>query len=269
MIFVDCTGSSDISYKYLNLFEKGYSVVASNKITFAAPYSQYKALKTAAVENGVSLKYETTVGAALPILESISRSVNSGDTILKVDAVLSGTMNFIFSSYAGGSDGRTFAEVVRTAQEKGYSEPDPRLDLSGRDVLRKLLILAREAGVPLDEADVKITPALGDEFFKGKVPEFFEKLAAAEPEFAASYKAAADKGLRQRFLASLVRNGDGTYTAKMGLQEVGPGNPLYNLSGTDNCAIITTEFYPSPLVVQGAGAGAYQTASGVLNDILI
>ena len=268
-VFVDCTGSSDISYKYLNLFEKGYSVVASNKITFAAPYSQYKALKTAAVENGVSLKYETTVGAALPILESISRSVNSGDTILKVDAVLSGTMNFIFSSYAGGSDGRTFAEVVRTAQEKGYSEPDPRLDLSGRDVLRKLLILAREAGVPLDEADVKITPALGDEFFKGKVPEFFEKLAAAEPEFAASYKAAADKGLRQRFLASLVRNGDGTYTAKMGLQEVGPGNPLYNLSGTDNCAIITTEFYPSPLVVQGAGAGAYQTASGVLNDILI
>ena len=143
-IFVDCTASSDISYKYLNLFEKGYSVVASNKITFAAPYVQYHKLKTSAVENGVSLRYETTVGAALPILESIARSVNSGDDIARVDAVLSGTLNYIFSTYKGGEDGKTFADVVRQAQEAGYSEPDPRLDLSGRDVLRKLLILSRD-----------------------------------------------------------------------------------------------------------------------------
>ena len=213
-IFVDCTASSDISYKYLNLFERGYSVVASNKITFAAPYKQYKALKTSAVENRVSLRYETTVGAALPILESISRSVNSGDAIVSIEAVLSGTMNYIFSTYKGGEDGKTFYDVVKYAKEAGYSEPDPRLDLSGRDVLRKLLILSREAGAPIDEADVHIDPVLG-------------------------------------------------------LQAVGPDRPLYSLCGTDNAALIKTEFYPSPLVIQGAGAGAYQTASGTLNDILM
>lgn len=267
-IFVDCTASSDISYKYLNLFENGYSVVASNKITFAAPYKQYETLKTSAVENGVSLKYETTVGAALPILESISRSVNSGDEIEKIEAVLSGTLNYIFSTYCGGEDGKTFHDVVKYAKEAGYSEPDPRLDLSGRDVLRKLLILSREAGVEIDEADVEIDPVLGPEFFTGKVNEFFEKLAASESMFASSYKEAASQGLRQRFIASLIKTENG-YKASMGLKAVGPDHPLYNLSGTNNSAIITTAFYPSPLVVQGAGAGAYQTASGVLNDILI
>ena len=272
-IFVDCTASSDISYKYLNLFERGYSVVASNKITFAAPYKQYKALKTSAVENRVSLRYETTVGAALPILESISRSVNSGDAIVSIEAVLSGTMNYIFSTYKGGEDGKTFYDVVKYAKEAGYSEPDPRLDLSGRDVLRKLLILSREAGAPIDEADVHIDPVLGPEFFEGKVPEFFEKLAANEAQFAASYKAAADKGLRQRFVASLVAEKDAqgnvVYKASMGLKAVGPDSPLFSLCGTDNAALIKTEFYPSPLVIQGAGAGAYQTASGTLNDILM
>ena len=272
-IFVDCTASSDISYKYLNLFERGYSVVASNKITFAAPYKQYKALKTSAVENRVSLRYETTVGAALPILESISRSVNSGDAIVSIEAVLSGTMNYIFSTYKGGEDGKTFYDVVKYAKEAGYSEPDPRLDLSGRDVLRKLLILSREAGAPIDEADVHIDPVLGPEFFEGKVPEFFEKLAANEAQFAASYKAAADKDLRQRFVASLVAEKDAqgnvVYKASMGLKAVGPDSPLYSLCGTDNAALIKTEFYPSPLVIQGAGAGAYQTASGTLNDILM
>ena len=271
-IFVDCTASSDISYKYLNLFEKGYSVVASNKITFAAPYVQYHKLKTFAVENGVSLRYETTVGAALPILESIARSVNSGDDIARVDAVLSGTLNYIFSTYKGGEDGKTFADVVRQAQEAGYSEPDPRLDLSGRDVLRKLLILSREAGAAIDEADVEIDPILGPEFFSGKVPAFYEMLAANESSFAAAYRTAADKGLRQRFVASLVavpEEGGVHYKASMGLQCVGPENPLFNLCGTDNAALIKTAFYPSPLVVQGAGAGAYQTASGVLNDILL
>lgn len=267
-IFVDITASSDISYKYLNLFKHGYSVVAGNKITFAAPYKQYKALKEAAVENGVSLKYETTVGAALPILESVARSVNSGDEIQKIEAVLSGTLNYIFSTYCGGEDGKTFHDIVKFAKEAGYSEPDPRLDLSGRDVLRKLLIISREAGVPVNEADVQIDPILGPEFFEGTVPEFFAKLAENEEKFSASYKEAASKGLRQRFIASLEKTENG-YRAAMGLKSVGPEHPLYNLCGTNNSAIITTEFYPSPLVVQGAGAGAYQTASGVLNDILI
>ena len=269
-VFVDCTGSSDIAYKYMNLFKKGYSVVACNKITFSAPYEQYAVLKASALENNASLRYETTVGAALPILESISRSVNSGDEIVRIEAVLSGTLNYIFSNYAGG-EGGTFAEVVKRAQDAGYTEPDPRLDLSGRDVLRKLIILSREAGVPLDEKDVEISPILGPKFFEGKVPAFYQMLADNETMFAARYHEAADKGLRQRFVASLVKDETSPlgYKAKIGLEAVAEGHPLFGLCGTDNAAIIKTDFYPSPLVVQGAGAGAYQTASGVLNDILL
>ena len=269
-VFVDCTGSSDIAYKYMNLFKRGYSVVACNKITFSAPYSQYASLKSAALENVASLRYETTVGAALPILESISRSVNSGDEIIRIEAVLSGTLNYIFSTYAGG-EGGTFAEVVKRAQDAGYTEPDPRLDLSGRDVLRKLIILSREAGVPLEEKDVEISPILGPEFFEGKVPAFYRMLEENEAAFASRYREAAEKGLRQRFVASLTRDEESPlgYRARIGLEAVDASHPLFGLCGTDNSAIIKTGFYPSPLVIQGAGAGAYQTASGVLNDILM
>lgn len=269
-VFVDCTASSDIAYKYMNLFRRGYSVVACNKITFSSPYTQYKALKNAALENGAALRYETTVGAALPVLESIARSVNSGDEILKVEAVLSGTLNYIFSTYRGG-EGGTFAEVVRRAQEAGYTEPDPRLDLSGRDVLRKLLILSREAGVPVDEQDVEIEPILGPEFFGVKQDAFYRLLEEHEADFAARYNEAAARGLRQRYIASLVKDSSSAlgYKVRMSLENVPEGHPLFNLCGTDNAAIITTSFYPSPLVIQGAGAGARQTASGVLNDILL
>ena len=268
-VFVDCTASSDIAYKYMNLFKRGYSVVACNKITFSAPFKQYEFLKQTALENGTSLKYETTVGAALPVLESISRSVNSGDNINKIEAVLSGTLNYIFSTYKGGEDGLTFAQVVKNAQDAGYTEPDPRLDLSGRDVLRKLLILSREAGVPLDEDNVEINPILGPEFFDCKIPEFYKLLSENEEFFSNRYNEAAKNGNIQRFIASLVRKEDGSYLAKLGLENVDSSNPLFNLSGTDNCALIKTDFYPSPLVVQGAGAGAMQTASGLLNDILL
>ena len=268
-VFVDCTASSDIAYKYMNLFKKGYSVVACNKITFSSPYKQYKLIKSAAIENCATLRYETTVGAALPILESISRSVNSGDEIFTIEAVLSGTLNYIFSTYDGGKNS-TFAEVVRAAQEAGYTEPDPRLDLSGRDVLRKLLILSREAGIPLDEKDVHIDPILSEEFFEGSVDEFYKKLAENEAFFADRYEKSASKGFRQRFVASLVQDptSETGYKASIGLQDIAEGNPLYILCGTDNAALIKTDFYPSPLVVQGAGAGARQTASGILNDIL-
>ncbi len=269
-VFVDCTASADIAFKYMNLFKKGYSVVACNKITFSLPYVQYAAVKEAAIEVGAALRYETTVGAALPILESISRSVHSGDEIVRIEAVLSGTLNYIFSNYAGG-EGGTFAEVVRRAQDGGYTEPDPRLDLSGRDVLRKLLILSREAGVKLDEKDVEIHHILGEEFFEGDVEAFYRKLDENEEKFATQYKEAAQKGLRQRFVASLVKDKTSSfgYRAKIGLENVDPDSPLYNLMGADNCALVQTDFYPSPLVIQGAGAGAYQTASGVLNDILM
>ena len=269
-VFVDCTASADIAFKYMNLFKRGYSVVACNKITFSAPYKHYAALKSAAIEIGATLRYETTVGAALPILESISRSVHSGDEILRIEAVLSGTLNYIFSNYAGGIGG-TFAEVVKRAQDAGYTEPDPRLDLSGRDVLRKLLILSREAGVGIDEKDVDVSPILPEEFFEGDVEAFYAKLAANEDMFAAQYKEAAAQGLRQRFVASLLKDAEAPfgYKARIGLERVEASHPLYSLCGTDNAALIQTEFYPSPLVVQGAGAGAYQTASGVLNDIIM
>ena len=269
-VFVDCTASADIAFKYMHLFKKGYSVVACNKITFSLPYKQYAALKEAAIEIGATLRYETTVGAALPILESISRSVHSGDEIIRSEAVLSGTLNYIFSNYAGG-EGGTFAQVVRRAQEAGYTEPDPRLDLSGRDVLRKLIILSREAGVGIDEQDVEISSILGDEFFEGDVEAFYKKLEENEEMFAARYNEAASKGLRQRFIASLVKdeNAPFGYKAKIGLESVSSEHPLFSLCGTDNAALIQTDFYPSPLVVQGAGAGAYQTASGVLNDIIV
>ena len=269
-VFVDCTASADIAFKYMHLFKKGYSVVACNKITFSLPYKQYASLKEAAIEIGATLRYETTVGAALPILESISRSVHSGDEIIRIEAVLSGTLNYIFSNYAGG-EGGTFAEVVKRAQDAGYTEPDPRLDLSGRDVLRKLLILSREAGVGIDEQDVEISPILGEDFFEGDIASFYAKLASSEDMFAARYNEAASKGLRQRFVASLVKDDKAPlgYKAKIGLENVDASHPLYNLCGTDNAALIKTDFYPSPLVVQGAGAGAYQTASGVLNDIIM
>ena len=269
-VFVDCTASADIAFKYMNLFKRGYSVVACNKITFSLPYKQYAAVKEAAIEIGATLRYETTVGAALPILESISRSVHSGDEILRIEAVLSGTLNYIFSNYAGG-EGGTFAEVVKRAQDAGYTEPDPRLDLSGRDVLRKLLILSREAGVGIDEKDVEISSILPEDFFEGDVEAFYAKLAENEAMFAARYNEAASKGLRQRFVASLVKDNGSPfgYKAKIGLECVDASHPLFSLCGTDNAALIQTDFYPSPLVVQGAGAGAYQTASGVLNDIIM
>ncbi len=270
-VFVDCTASSDISYKYINLFRRGYSVVACNKITFSAPYVQYAALKKAALETGASLRYETTVGAALPILQAVSGSINAGDRIHSIEAVLSGTMNYIFSTYRGGpacGAELTFAQVVRKAQEAGYTEPDPRLDLSGRDVLRKLLILSREAGVAVDEKDVEMIPVLGPEFFGVKADAFYRLLEENEEVFAGRYRAAAAKGCRLRFVASLEEDGTGEYRAGIGLREMPENHPLYNLCGTDNSAIITTDFYPSPMVIQGAGAGAFQTAGGILNDIL-
>lgn len=264
-ILVDMTASADIGAKYKSLMSHGYSIVSCNKIPFAVPYPDYEELCKAAAASGVSLRHETTVGAALPILESISRSVNSGDKIHRIEAVLSGTLNYILSTYDGT---KPFAEIVRQAQEAGYSEPDPRKDLSGKDVLRKLLIMGREAGIPLEEGDVEIGPLLGETYFEGSVEDFYARLAAGEEDFRGLYAKAASAGLRLRFTATLERDGE-KWKAAMGLREVGPDSPLFNLCGTDNAAIIKTDFYPSPLVIRGAGAGALQTASGILNDILL
>lgn len=268
-VFVDCTASPDAACKYIPLAEKGYSIVSCNKILFSAPISRYKALKKTAAESGITLKYGTTVGAALPVLESVSRCVNAGDEIHTVEAVLSGTLNYIFSTYDGGKT-ISFADTVRKAQASGYSEPDPRIDLSCRDVLRKLVILAREAGIDIDEQDVETVPILGNEFFEGDVESFFRKLEENEDTFATEFQAAADAGKKRRIVASLIRdcNTRTGYSARISATGISPDHPLYNLEGTDNCAIIKTEFYPSPLIIRGAGAGAKQTASGILDDIL-
>lgn len=268
-VFVDCTASEDVACKYPLLFQHGYSVVACNKIAFSFPYSQYRAIRSSALENGVSLRYETTVGAALPVLDAVSRCVCSGDRIHRIEAVLSGTLNYIFSTYDGGT-AVTFADTVRQAVEAGYAEPDPRIDLSGRDVLRKLLILAREAGLPLEEEDVAVEPLLPAEYFEGGTEDFYRRLQEHEPELAARYRDAGERGLRRRVVASLVHCPDAAtgYRASIVLKEVGEDHPLFNLTGTDNAVLLETDFYPSPLVIQGAGAGAYQTASGILNDIL-
>jgi len=239
-VFVDCTASEEVCNHYMFLIENGYNIIACNKIFFSSPYDAYRSVKDAAVAHGKSIKYETTVGAALPILESIARCVNSGDTLIKVEAVLSGTLNFLCSHYEGDD----FQGLVMEAKRLGYTEPDPNEDLSGRDVLRKLIILCREAGVSVNEKDVKM-----EAFPVAQVKE--------------RYDAAASKGMKLRYVASL-ENGE----ARIELKAVGPKSPLYALIGTDNAAIITTTDYPSPLVVQGAGAGPRQTAGGLLNDIL-
>ena len=246
-VFVDCTANPDLGFRYPELFRAGYPVVACNKIPFSSSYEQYEALKAQALKAGVGLKYETTAGAALPILETIDKVLNCGDRIQKIQACVSGTLGYLFDRYDGSVP---FADIVEEARQKGYTEPDPSIDLSGRDVLRKLLILSRQTGIPLEEAEVDMEP----------VPE--------ADEVVRRHGEATAKGLKLRYIASLTIAEDGSYHAACRLESVGPDSPLYWLRGTDNAAVITTEDYPSPLLIQGAGAGARQTAGGLLGDIL-
>ena len=243
---MDCTASSETGLRYPQLFKAGYSVVACNKIPFAGPYEAYASLKKAAVQAGVKLLHETTVGAALPILESLNRLVVSGDKLDGVEALLSGTLGWLCSHY----EGHDFEALVEEARQKGYTEPNPALDLSGEDVRRKLVILAREAGIPLEGSEVDLEP-----FPSGKVLE-------------QAYADATAAGKRLRYVARLTRDAATGWKASARLEAVGPESPLFGLSGTVNCCAITSADYPSPLVIQGGGAGARQTAGGVLNDIL-
>ena len=254
-VFVDCTASSEVACRYKQLLLLGYHVVACNKIAFSAPDNPLPALHAAALAGGVTLRYETTVGSSLPVLESVSRIVAGGDRLQAVEAVLSGTLAWLFDRYAGGSDGVTFASLVEQARVAGYTEPDPAIDLSGRDVLRKLLILGREAGISLEESDIEQAP----------LPTVSDEAA-----FAALHADAERQGAKLRYVASLVQDLSAPkgWRATIGLQAVGPDSPLYALHGTDNCALFRTGDYASPLVIQGAGAGARITASGLLNDIL-
>lgn len=243
-IFVDCTANPDMGFKYTLLANQKYSVVTCNKIPFSGPYNSFDSLRRAGQRNGVALRFETTVGAALPIIETINRCINCGDKIHKVEAVLSGTLSYLFDKYDGGD----FGALVQEAKAKGYTEPDPRIDLSGRDVLRKLLIISRLAGLQLEEKDVTLAA----------VPE-------DEKEVQKLYNDAKAIGKKLKYVAEIDFD---KKSAVIGLRQIDQDNALYGLRGTDNAALITTDDYPSPMVIQGAGAGARQTAGGILNDIL-
>ncbi len=265
-VFVDCTDSESLYQRYPELFAAGLNVVSSNRRSFAVPYVTYASLHAAARENGAFFRYETTVGAALPILESISRGTNSCDEILSIEAVVSCTLNQILGDYRPG--GESFASLVRKAQEAGLTEPDPRQDLGGKDALRKLLILAREAGVRLEEEDVQVTPVIPQELFGVPMERFYEGLEAAEPLFAEAAREADAQGFRRRFVASLEKMPSGTFRAGIGIRNVPPVHPAYHLRGTENAIIVRSAFHPYPLVIQGPGEGAREAASSILNDIL-
>ena len=266
-VFVDCTDSETLYRRYEDLFRAGLHIVSSNRRSFAVPYVEYAAMQAAARENGCFFRYETTVGAALPMLESLAIGANSCDEVVSIEAVVSCTLNQILSAYG---EGPTFASLVRAAQEAGLTEPDPRLDLGGRDALRKLLILAREAGVRLEEEDVDIRPLIPQNLFGVSLDDFYRGLEEMEPVFAEAHRQASRSGCRRRFVAFLEKDGSAPlgYRAGIRVQQVPQEHPAYHLRGTENAILIRSAFHPTPIVIQGPGEGARQAAASLLNDIL-
>ena len=260
-IFVDVTANPAAADIYAGLLEKSVAVVACNKVAASSSYAHYARLKSLSKEFNASYLFETNVGAALPIIGTLNDLTRSGDVVRRMEAVLSGTLNFVFNNYDGS---RPFADVVRQAQAEGYTEPDPRLDLSGSDVARKILILAREVGEVIEMSEIDINGFLPPACLEGDVEAFYTQMAAHESQFRALYDAATAAGKRLKFVA---RYADGHAT--VGLQQVAPGHDLYDLRGKDNVVLFYTDRYlDQPLVVKGAGAGAEVTASGVFADII-
>jgi bifunctional aspartokinase / homoserine dehydrogenase 1 len=260
-IFIDCTADEDVASRYKDILSKYVSVVTANKIACSSEYSYYQKLRSIATERGVRFIYETTVGAGLPIIKTINDLVVSGDRILKIEAVLSGTMNFIFNEL--GPD-MPLSTAIKKAREKGYSEPDPRVDLSGTDVVRKILILAREAGYPIEKEDVVVSKFLPDDCFKGDLNSFFEKVRKYDNEFEQKRKELATQNRKWRFFATLD-NGK----ARVELLTIGTDHPSYNLEGSNNIILLTTTRYKElPMVIKGYGAGAEVTAAGVFADLM-
>ena len=263
-VFVDVTAHETVANVYAQLLEKAVSVVACNKIACSSPYANYAKLKSLARQYNAAFLFETNVGASLPIIGTLNDLVRSGDSIHKIEAVLSGTLNFVFNNYAGGKDGKSFAQVVKQAQEEGYTEPDPRLDLGGTDVMRKIMILAREAGQKIEMEDISNNAFLPASCFNGSVADFYVEMEKQEDHFKKLYEAAAAEGCKLKFVASF-ENGK----AKVGLQHIQPSSDFYHLYGKDNLVLFYSMRYPElPLVIKGAGAGADVTASGVFADII-
>lgn len=260
-VFVDCTASKEIASLYQTLVENNISVVAANKIAASSQYSDYIKLKQTALARGVKFRYETNVGAGLPIIGTINDLRNSGDKILKIEAVLSGTLNFIFNEIAANVP---FSETVKRAKEQGYSEPDPRIDLSGTDVIRKLVILAREAGYKVEQEDVEKHLFVPDDFFRGTVEDFWKKLPILDEEFEKKRKLLEEQKKHWRFVATMDHG-----KTNVALQTVDSTHPFYNLEGSNNIVLLTTERYKEyPMQIQGYGAGASVTAAGVFANIM-
>ena len=260
-VFVDCTASNEIAQLYQTFLEHNISVIAANKIAASSEYDKYIQLKNTALAKGVKFRFETNVGAGLPIIGTINDLRNSGDKILKIEAVLSGTLNFIFNKI---SKDVPFSETVRRAKEQGYSEPDPRIDLSGTDVIRKLVILTREAGYKIEQTDVEKHLFVPDDYFKGTVEDFWKKLPQLDAAFEEKRRKLEEKGKHWRFVATMDHG-----KANVALKDVDRNHPFYNLEGSNNIVLLTTERYKEyPMLIQGYGAGASVTAAGVFANIM-
>ena len=260
-VFVDCTASAEVAGLYEDLLSNNISVVAANKVAASSDYDNYAKLKATARKRGVKYLFETNVGAGLPIINTINDLINSGDKILKLEAVLSGTLNFIFNKISADVP---FSETVRLAKEEGYSEPDPRIDLSGKDVVRKLVILSREAGYKMNQEDVEKKLFIPQSFFEGSLDDFWKNLPSLDAQFEQERKEVEAAHEHWKFVAKL-ENGKGSVS----LQRVGEHHPFYDLEGSNNIILITTERYNQyPMLIQGYGAGAQVTAAGVFADIM-
>lgn len=260
-VFVDCTASAEVAGLYMDFFEHGISVVAANKIAASSDYENYKALKECSRRRNVKFLFETNVGAGLPIINTINALVNSGDRIQKIEAVLSGTLNFIFNTL---SEDIPFSKAVRMAQEQGFSEPDPRIDLSGKDVMRKLVILSREAGYKVNQEDVEAKLFIPDELFNCSMEEFWKRLPSLDAEFESKRKQMQEQDRRFRFVA---RMDNGKFS--VALESVEHDHSFYVLDGSNNIVLLTTErYHQHPMLIQGYGAGADVTAAGVFADIM-
>lgn len=260
-VFVDCTANASVAAIYKELLSNNVSVVAANKIAASSNYEDYSELKQIARHRGVKFLFETNVGAGLPIINTINDLINSGDKIIKIEAVLSGTLNYIFNKISGEV---SFSRTVKMAQEEGYSEPDPRIDLSGKDVVRKLVILAREAGYRIEQEDVVKQLFVPDEFFAGSLDDFWKKVPSLDEAFELRRRTLDVENKHWRFVAKF-EDGKGS----VGLEEVDATHPFYGLEGSNNIILLTTERYREyPMMIQGYGAGAGVTAAGVFADIM-
>ena len=267
-VFVDCTASKQIATLYQTFLEHNISVVAANKIAASSDYDSYVKLRQTARDKGVWFRYETNVGAGLPIIGTINDLCNSGDKILKIEAILSGTLNFIFNEIAADVP---FSETVRRAKEQRYSEPDPRIDLSGTDVIRKLVILTREAGYKVEQADVEKHLFVPDSYFEGSIDDFWKRLPELDADFEARRKVLESENKRWRFVATMEADeqNPSTFKTSVALKEVPYGHPFYGLEGSNNIVLLTTERYKEyPMLIQGYGAGAAVTAAGVFANIM-